>query len=104
MTFKEPPPFPHSPSGFVPLVPFASRSALERLDFCNRSFETDADSWGEFGEDLAGARDAVRGEIVRQRDANALLAVVPANGSDAEGGKCFWQLTEAPVAAAGSAS
>ena len=93
--------FPHSPSGFVPLVPFSTRDALERLVFCNRSFETDVDSWTEFGWDLAGARDAISSEIVHQRDANALLAVVPSNASDVHGGESFWQLTEATATVGG---
>ncbi len=90
--------FPHSPSGFVPLVPFATRGDLENMEFCNRSFETDVDEWAEFGSNLTAARDAVAGEILRQRDENALIAVIPdPSEDDPDSGNCYWQLTEAAI-------
>jgi hypothetical protein len=79
-------------------VPFYSRSRLKsEFAWCNRSFETDADSWVEFGEDLTAARDAVGAELLRQRDSNAMLVVgAPSDETGAESSRCFWQLTSAP--------
>ena len=97
--------FPHSPAGFVPLVPFSTRQSLEStFSWCNRSFATDTDAWAEFS-DLATARNNISAEILRQRDANSLIRVLPTNTSqsstgDGEGA-CFWQLIEAPILGGG---
>ena len=51
--------FPHSATGFVPLVPFSSRATLEAQSvWCHRAFETNCDTWEEFGANLTGARYA----------------------------------------------
>jgi len=81
--------FPTSPSGFVPLVPFAAREAVEKYAWCNRSYESDTNTWAEF-ESLTAARDGIGAELVRQR-ANMLVVVEPAVGQP----NCFWQLTRA---------
>ena len=96
--------FPHSPAGFVPTVPFSSRAQLEdRFAWCNRSFETDTNTWTEFGDDVTAARDAIGAELLRQRDANAMLVVEAADASDPDSGRCFWQLTRSATTSSGSA-
>lgn len=74
---------PTSHCGFVPVVPHASRSAVEAHAWCDRAYETDVDSWAEFG-DLDSARDAITAELMAQRT-NMLFYV---------DGECFWQVTE----------
>jgi hypothetical protein len=97
--------FPHSAAGFVPLVPFSSRSRLESAAFpwCKRAFETDVNTWAEFGANLTGARDVISAELLRQREASALLVVAAANAGDPESGHALWQLTSADVSSGGSA-
>jgi len=75
--------FPTSPSGFVPMVPYATRAELESHAWCNRAFETDGDRWAEFPS-LTNARDAIAAELIAQRT-NMLFYV---------DGECFWQITE----------
>ncbi len=75
--------FPTSPSGFVALVPYATRAGLEANPWCKRAYETDGDTWAEFGS-LSAARDAIAAELVAQR-ANQLFQVE---------NECFWQITQ----------
>jgi hypothetical protein len=74
---------PTSPCGFVPIVPHASRSSVEALAWCDRAYETDVDTWAEFGS-LTTARDTISAELLAQRT-NMLFYV---------DGECFWQVTE----------
>ncbi|WP_136065102.1 hypothetical protein [Pontiella sulfatireligans] len=74
---------PTSPSGFVPAIPYADRAELESNVWCNRAYQTDGDSWNEFGN-LATARDTIAAELVAQRT-NMPFYV---------DGECFWQVTE----------
>jgi hypothetical protein len=74
---------PTSPCGFVPIVPHASRAAVETNAWCERAYETDVDTWGEFPT-LEIARDAISAELLAQRT-NMLFYV---------DGECFWQVTE----------
>jgi hypothetical protein len=74
---------PTSPSGFVPVVPYADRAELEANAWCNRAYQTDGDDWDEFGS-LTTARDTIAAELVDQRT-NMLFYV---------DGECFWQVTE----------
>lgn len=89
--------FPHSPVGFVPTVPFGSRAALEHnYSWCERAYETDVNTWSEFGQDVEQARDAIHSELLSHVGTHAMLAVEPADPSDPKSGECFWQLTAAP--------
>jgi hypothetical protein len=74
---------PTSPSGFVPAVPYADRAELEANAWCSRAYQTDGDSWDEFGN-LSTARDTIAAELTAQRT-NMLFYV---------DGECFWQVTE----------
>ncbi len=74
---------PTSPCGFVPVVPHASRSTVEANAWCERAYETDVDTWAEFGS-LTNARDTIAAELLAQRT-NMLFYV---------DGECFWQVTE----------
>jgi hypothetical protein len=74
---------PTSPAGFVPVVPYADRAKLEANAWCRRAYQTDGDSWDEFGN-LATARDTIAAELIDQRT-NMLFYV---------DGECFWQMTE----------
>ncbi len=74
---------PTSPCGFVPVIPYADRAELESNTWCNRAFQTDGDSWDEFGS-LMIARDTITAELVAQRT-NMLFYT---------DGECFWQVTE----------
>jgi hypothetical protein len=75
--------FPTSPSGFVPMIPYSSRAALETNAWCNRAFETDGDSWDEF-QSLETARDTISAELEAQK-INQMFYV---------DNECFWQITE----------
>jgi hypothetical protein len=84
--------FPHSPAGFVPLVPFATRQMLEEQHaWCNRSFETDLNTWAEFGSDLERARDVISAQLVGKRDANAFLIVEAAESLSSASAPCNHQ-------------
>jgi hypothetical protein len=74
---------PTSPSGFVTMVPYTSRAALEAHAWCNRAYETDGDTWTEFTS-LAHARDTIAAELTAQ--ASNLMFYVE--------GECFWQMTQ----------
>ena len=74
---------PTSPSGFVPVIPHADRAELEENPWCNRAFQTDGDSWDEFGY-LATARDTISAELEAQK-INQMFYV---------DNECFWQITE----------
>jgi hypothetical protein len=74
---------PTSPCGFVPVVPHASRTAVEANAWCDRAYETDVDTWAEFGS-LTAARDTIAAELLARRT-NMLFYV---------DGECFWQVTE----------
>ncbi|MDF7823914.1 hypothetical protein P4B35_07800 [Pontiellaceae bacterium B12227] len=74
---------PTSPSGFVPVIPYSNRAGLEANAWCNRAFQTDGDSWDEFGN-LATARDTISEELITQRT-NMQFYI---------DGECFWQATE----------
>jgi hypothetical protein len=75
--------FPTSPAGFVPMIPYASRTTVEALPWCNRAYQTNGDTWSEFGQ-LSDARDAIGAELLAQRES---LPFYP-------DGECFWQLTQ----------
>ena len=85
----------------MPTVPFASRATLESYSWCNRSYETDVNTWAEFGHDLGRARDVIGQELLTQADANGMIVVEAANPRDPDSGKCFWQLTAGGKDAAG---
>ncbi len=74
---------PTSPSGFVPVVPYVTRAQLEANTWCNRAYQTDGNSWAEFGSLTAG-RDAIAAELVAQKF-NQLFYV---------DNECFWQVTQ----------
>jgi hypothetical protein len=82
---------PTSPSGFVPAVPFVTRAQVEEFPWCKRAFETDGDTWADFGSNLTLARDTIKAELVSQRT-NMLLVVEPENDASSN---VFWQLTRA---------
>ncbi|MCK5175276.1 MAG: hypothetical protein KAR47_17915, partial [Planctomycetes bacterium] len=75
--------FPNSPGGFVPMVPYATRSELEAKPWCNRAYETDGDTWSEFAS-LTVARDTISAELDAQKS-NLLFYVE---------NECFWQVTQ----------
>ncbi|MCF7864264.1 MAG: hypothetical protein K9L89_05700, partial [Kiritimatiellales bacterium] len=75
--------FPTSPSGFVPLIPYATRAGLENKPWCRRAHETDGDTWAEFGS-LSSARDSIAAELEAQKT-NMLFHV---------DNECFWQITQ----------
>jgi len=74
---------PTSPCGFVPIIPHASRAEAEAHAWCKRAYETDVDTWAEFGN-LTNARDTISAELMARRT-NMLFYV---------DGECFWQVTE----------
>ncbi|NDV61470.1 hypothetical protein G0Q06_03300 [Puniceicoccales bacterium CK1056] len=74
---------PTSPSGFSPIVPYATRAELEALPWCNRAYQTNGDTWSEFAS-LEEARDSIMNELVTQRG-NQLFYV---------DNECFWQVTQ----------
>ena len=78
---------PTSPSGFVAIVPHASRTTLEGKARWNRAYETDGNSWAEFGT-LEEGRDAIRAELLNQR------ANLPFYVDSQLGEECFWQVTQ----------
>jgi hypothetical protein len=98
---------PHSPAGFVPLVPYSSVASLEKQNqpgfpapWIKKAFETDANSWSAFST-LAAARDTIAKELLVQRDTTSLIRVLPTNASESSAGggaaACFHQIIEANV-------
>jgi Secretion system C-terminal sorting domain len=74
--------FPYCSGGFVPIVPFSSKSEVEANLWCDQAYATDANTWEEFG-DLWEAKDQISQELTTQAD--KLIFHVE--------GECFWQLT-----------
>jgi hypothetical protein len=74
---------PTSPSGFVAMVPYATRAELESNGWCKRAYETDGNTWDEFVS-LTTARDTIAGEL----DAQKLSQLFYVEN------ECFWQVTQ----------
>ncbi len=73
----------NSPGGFVPFFAHHSRAEIEALPMINRAYETDLDTWAEFGT-LEQGRDTISAEIEAQKT-NLLFYVE---------NECFWNFTE----------
>lgn len=78
--------FPNSSAGFVPLIPYATRSEVESLLWCNRAYQTDGDTWTDFSA-LWDAPAAIASELLDQRLTQPFYV----------DGECFWQVTQDPT-------
>jgi len=74
---------PTSPSGFVAMVPYATRAELESNGWCKRAYETDGNTWDEFGS-LTSARDSISANLEALKFSQLFYVE----------NECFWQVAQ----------
>jgi len=74
--------FPSTPGGFVTIIPSKDTAQLKANTWCNKSYQTNGDSWSEYT--LVEAKNVISNEVMAQRDSLDFYVE----------GECFWQVTQ----------